>query len=308
MLKLKKILLPTDFSRCAEQALAHTVFLAEKYSAEIHLLHVITLFEDQPLLVNDEITETEEMIRKLEDMVEKQLNNVVNSHGSVDLVINTIMKRGISAAPIILEYSSDQNIDLIVMGTHGRRGLGHLLLGSATEEVVRMAKCPVFSVRESEKPKSMEAINKILVPIDFSDYSKSAFSYAAEIAESYRAQLQLFHVIEETMHPAYSLSGKSSKIDLVPGIEEDYRKKIRKMIKASGISMEDTEIIINSGQAALNIIKFANENLSDLIVIATHGLTGIEHFLLGSVTEKVVRMAPCPVFTIKAFGKKLKED
>ena len=65
--------------------------------------------------------------------------------------------------------------------------------------------------------------------------------------------------------------------------------------------MEDTEIIINSGQAALNIIKFANENLSDLIVIATHGLTGIEHFLLGSVTEKVVRRAPCPVFTIKVF-------
>jgi nucleotide-binding universal stress UspA family protein len=194
------------------------------------------------------------------------------------------------------------------MGTHGRRGLGHLILGSTTEEVVRRAKCPVFSVRESEKPKSLDAINKILVPVDFSDYSKSALAYAAGIAESYRAQLQLVHVIEETMHPAYSLSGKSSRIDLIPGIEEDYRKKIRKMIKASGISMEDTEIIINSGQAALNIIKFADENLSDLIVIATHGLTGIEHFFLGSVTEKVVRMAPCPVFTIKAFGKKLKED
>jgi nucleotide-binding universal stress UspA family protein len=308
MLKLKKILLPTDFSRCAEQALAHTVFLAEKHSAEIHLLHVITLFEDQPLLVNDEIAETEEMIRKLEDMVEKQLNKVVNSHGSADLVINKITRRGISAAPIILEYASDQNIDLIVMGTHGRRGLGHLLLGSSTEEVVRMAKCPVFSVRESEKPKSLDAINKILVPVDFSDHSKSALADAAEIAESYRAQLQLFHVIEETMHPAYSLSGKSSKIDLVPGIEEDCRKKIRKMIQDTGISMEDTEIIIDSGQAALNIIKFANENLSDLIVIATHGLTGIEHFLLGSVTEKVVRMAPCPVFTVKVFGKNLNEE
>ena len=303
MLNLKKILLPTDFSRCAEQALAHTVFLAEKYNAEIHLLHVITLFEDQPILVNDEIAETEEMIRKLEDLVQKQLNKVADSHGSVDLAIHTVRKRGISAAPVILEYASDQNIDLIIMGTHGRRGLGHLLLGSATEEVVRMAKCPVFSVRESEKPKSLDAINKILVPVDFSDYSKSALAYAAEIAESYGAQLQLLHVIEETAHPAYSLSGKSTKIDLVPGIEEDCRKKIRQMIQETGISNQDNEIIIISGQAALDIIKFATENLSDLIVIATHGLTGIERFLLGSVTEKVVRRAPCPVFTIKAFAK-----
>jgi nucleotide-binding universal stress UspA family protein len=303
MLKLKKILLPTDFSRCAEQALAHTVFLAEKYNAEIHLLHVLTLFEDQPILVNDEIAETEEMIRKLEDVVEKQLNKVVNYHDSDDLAIITTKKRGMSAAPVILEYASDEDIDLIVMGTHGRRGLGHLLLGSATEEVVRMAKCPVFSVRESEKPKSLEAINKVLVPVDFSDHSKSALAYASEIASSYRAQLQLLHIIEETTHPAYSLSGKSSKIDLVPGIEEDYRKKIRQMIQETGIPLEGTEIIINSGQAALEIIKFADENLSDLIVIATHGLTGIERFLLGSVTEKVVRMAPCPVFTIKAFNK-----
>jgi nucleotide-binding universal stress UspA family protein len=303
MLKLKKILLPTDFSRCAEQALAHTVFLAEKYNAEIHLLHVLTLFEDQPILVNDEIAETEEMIRKLEDVVEKQLNKVVNYHDSDDLAIITTKKRAMSAAPVILEYASDEDIDLIVMGTHGRRGLGHLLLGSATEEVVRMAKCPVFSVRESEKPKSLEAINKVLVPVDFSDHSKSALAYASEIASSYRAQLQLLHIIEETTHPAYSLSGKSSKIDLVPGIEEDYRKKIRQMIQETGIPLEGTEIIINSGQAALEIIKFADENLSDLIVIATHGLTGIERFLLGSVTEKVVRMAPCPVFTIKAFNK-----
>jgi nucleotide-binding universal stress UspA family protein len=305
MLKLKKILLPTDFSRCAEQALAHTVFLAEKYNAEIHLLHVMTLFKDQPILINDEISETEEMIRKLENMVEKQFNKVVNYQGSANLVINKSTRRGISAAPIILEYASDQNIDLIVMGTHGRRGLGHLLVGSTTEEVVRMANCPVFSVRESEKPKSLEAINKILVPVDFSDHSKSALAYAAEIAESYDAQLQLFHAIEETVHPVYSLSGKSSKIDLVPGIEEDCRKKIKQMIQATSISMEETEIIVKSGQAALEIIRFATENLSDLIIIATHGLTGIEHFLLGSVTEKVVRMSPCPVFTVKAFGKKL---
>lgn len=305
MLKLQKILFPTDFSRCANQALAHAVLYAEKYKAELHFLHVVTLFTDQPTVISDGIAETEEMIRKLEDVVEKQLNKVVNSHGSDDLAIITIKKRGISAAPVILEYASDQNIDLIVMGTCGRRGLSNLLLGSASEEVVRMAKCPVFTVSESKEANHIGAIKKILVPIDFSSHSKKAISYAKEIASTYNARLQLLHIIEETMHPVYSLSGKSSKIELVPGIEEDCRKRIEQIIQEIGISTEDTEIIINSGQATLDIIKFATDNLSDLIVIATHGLTGIERLLLGSVTEKVVRRAPCPVFTIKAFGKNL---
>jgi nucleotide-binding universal stress UspA family protein len=300
-MKIKKILFPTDFSRCAEQALAHAVFLAEKYDAEIHLLHVITLFEDQPNVVNEEIGETEEMVRKLEDIAERQLNKAVESD---DMKMVTSVKRGISTAPIILEYASDNNIDLIVMGTHGRRGLGHLLLGSIAEEVVRMAECPVFTIREKEKIKSPEAVNKILVPIDFSNHSRKALAYASEIAESYNSKLQVLHIIEETIHPAFSISGKSSVFDLIPGIQEDSQNRAEKLVKDVVSSKVDFEISVKGGRATSDIIKFAKENSTDLIVIATHGLTGLEHMLLGSVTEKVVRMAHCPVFTVKAFGKK----
>jgi nucleotide-binding universal stress UspA family protein len=305
MMKIKSILFPTDISRCADQALEHAVFLAEKYEADIHVLHVVTLFRDQPEIVSDEIAETEEMIRKLEDIAEKQLSKVVDSHGSDDMKITIAKRRGVSAAPAILEYASEKDIDLIVMGTHGRRGVGHLLLGSAAEEVVRLADCPVLTVRESEKPKSLEAVNKILVPIDFSEYSKRALIYAAEIAKSYDSQLQVLHVIEETIHPAFSLSGKSSIFDLIPNIEEDCKNRMEKMLKESVNANIKAETFVKGGRAPNDIINFAKENSSDLIVIATHGLTGLEHLLLGSVTEKVVRMARCPVFTVKAFGKKL---
>ncbi|MDH3267409.1 MAG: universal stress protein [Ignavibacteria bacterium] len=304
-MKIKKILFPTDFSRCANQALAHAVFLAEKYDAEIHVLHVITLFEDQPNIVSGEFAETEEMIRKLEDIAEKQLNKIVDSQGSDDMNIITATKRGISAAPAILEYASEKNIDLIVMGTHGRRGLGHLLLGSAAEEVVRVAACPVFTIRELKEPKPTAQINNILVPVDFSNYSKNTLAYASEIAQSYNSRLQVLHIIEETMHPAFSLSGKSSIFDLIPGIEDDCRKRTEKMVKDVVSNKIKADIFIKGGNAASDIIKFAKEKSTDLIVIATHGLTGLEHMLLGSVTEKVVRMAHCPVFTVKAFGKSL---
>ena len=91
----------------------------------------------------------------------------------------------------------------------------------------------------------------------------------------------------------------------MPGIEEDCNRRIKELIQKTGISKENTEIIVKGGHAAYDIIKFAKDNSSDLVVIATHGLTGIEHLLLGSVTEKVVRMAPCPVFTVNSFGKDL---
>ena len=306
MMKLKNILFPTDFSHCADQALTHAVYLAEKYQAALHLLHVVTLFEDQPDVLNDELAETEVLVRKLEEKAESELQNVANTHGSDDMEIVTNQKRAISAAPAILEYASKNGIDLIVMGTHGRRGIEHLLLGSVAEEVVRLADCPVFTIRESEKVKPIKLFERILVPVDFSDHSKKALAYAKEIADSYDANLQLLHIIEDTIHPAFSLSGKSSIFDLVPGIEEDCNRRIKELIQETGISKENTEIIVKGGQAAHDIIKFAKDNLSDLVVIATHGLTGIENLLLGSVTEKVVRMASCPVFTVKSFGKDLK--
>ncbi len=115
----------------------------------------------------------------------------------------------------------------------------------------------------------------------------------------------MLHIIEDTMHPAFSLTGKSSIFDLIPGIEEDCKKRTEKMLKEIVPDKIKSSVYIKGGRAASDIIKFAKENSTDLIVIATHGLTGLEHMLLGSVTEKVVRMAHCPVFTVKAFGRSL---
>ncbi len=305
MIEIKKILFPTDFSRCAEQALLHAVFFAQKYKSELHLLHVRTMFEDQPDAVSRDFLNTEQFIESHRKVTDAKLNEVISKHGSTEIKIIKELLKGISAGPAILEYASDKDIDLIVLGTHGRRGIEHLLIGSVAEEVVRLADCPVFTVHETEKLKPLKAYNNILVPIDFSDHSQNAISYAKEIASAYDSQLQLLHIIEDTKHPAFSLSGKSSVFDLVPNIEEESEKSMLEMLARAGGPETKSTVFTKGGHAANNIINFASENSSDLIVIATHGLTGIEHLLLGSVTEKVVRMAPCPVVTIKAFGKNL---
>jgi len=162
-MKLKNILFPTDFSRCADQALTHAVYLAEKYQAALHLLHVVTLFEDQLGILSEELAETEELVKKLEEKAEIELNNAANAHANDDMEIIVKQKRAISAAPAILEYASKNSIDLIVMGTQGRRGIEHLLLGSAAEEVIRSAECPVFTIRESEEVKPIKLFEQSIV-------------------------------------------------------------------------------------------------------------------------------------------------
>ena len=126
-----------------------------------------------------------------------------------------------------------------------------------------------------------------------------------ELRRIYEANIQLLHVIEDTTHPAFSLSGKSSIYDFFPSIKEDSIKKVKKMFDEANGPDVKSEIFIKDGHPAHQIIEFSKSNGSDLIVISTHGLTGVDHFLLGSVSEKVVRRAFCPVFTVRTFGKSL---
>lgn len=304
MIKINKILFPTDFSRCAEQAFTHAIYFAEKYQSEIHVLNVNTLFEDYPDLISN-ISTANDIRKMVDDSINNQINQMTDNVTLKNLEIIKCQKRGISAASTILEYSIDNDIDLIVMGTHGRRGLGHLFLGSVAEEVVRFSTCPVFTIREEDEPKPIEQFTNILVPIDFSDRSSNSIKCAKEIAKLYNSKLQLLHVIEDTIPPAYSLVGKSSIYNLFPDLENKTKERLENLFNETNEPNLRHENYIVNGHAAKDILNFAKSHNTNLIVIATHGLTGIEHFLMGSVAEKVVRMSPCPVFTTKSFGKSI---
>ena len=151
----------------------------------------------------------------------------------------------------------------------------------------------------------MMKLNKVLFPTDFSVHSQKALTYAKEIAKLYGSKLQLLHVIEETVHPAFYVTGKTSIFELVPDIRIKSIQAMEKQLDETEGPWISSSIDVVEGRAAMEIIKFADNRDSDLIVIATHGLTGIEHMLIGSIAEKVVRQAQCPVFTVKVFGTSL---
>ncbi|MCG8603734.1 universal stress protein [bacterium] len=305
MIKLKKVLFPTDFSRCANQALYRAYHLAKQYDAELHLLHGVVLHEDDPYHMIHHVPNLEEAHSKAKLTAMQEMDSLIRSYHANGLTIVKAQERGLAAAPIILDYAREHDIDLIVMGTHGRRGLGHLFLGSVAEEVVRLADQPVLTIREQKEPKASMGFNRVLVPVDFSEHGKAALAQAKEIAAAYNATIDLLHVVEETVHPSFYATGKTSIFDFTPDITAKSVEALKQMVEETLGPEVPTEFHVTEGRAADEIAKFSEQLESDLIVIATHGLTGLEHFMVGSVTEKVVRMARCPVFTVKSFGRSL---
>ncbi len=325
MLTINKILFPTDFSTCAEHAFDEALALAKAYDAELHMLNAIKLSDEIPsgmfdfygprlnspgyYPVDDTLftRELDKIHHRLKKNAEERMDEWVSSSKAKGAKIHRIALEGIVPAQVIIDYATEHDIDLIVMGTHGRRGLKHLLLGSVAEEVVQRAVCSVYTVREkSETPPKLENRN-ILVPLDFSEFSQEALAYAVHLAGAFNGQLQLLHVVERYVTPEFYgpepyISGESKDITT---LEAEALAELQKLFVENHANAVSHGCFVKSGHVTKEILRFADENHSDLIVMATHGLTGLDHFLMGSVAEKIVRQAPCPVFTLKSFGRGL---
>ncbi|GAB4296883.1 MAG: universal stress protein [Ignavibacteriaceae bacterium] len=153
-------------------------------------------------------------------------------------------------------------------------------------------------------------INKILVPIDFSDYSKSALKYAINFAQQFSSEMILVYVVEPIVYPPDFSMGQIA----IPAVNSDWDKRAReeldKLAKDEVPKDLKVKTIVKTGKPFVEIIESAKEEDVDLIIIATHGHTGVEHILFGSTAEKVVRKAPCPVLTLRepVKGFKFKEE
>jgi nucleotide-binding universal stress UspA family protein len=290
MLRVHRILYPTDGSPCAEHAFGHASRLAALFGAELHAFHLRLL----------DVEAIPEWGAFEPPMTEEELTPGVLPE---DVPVHRVIWTGDAVAEGILAYVEEAGIDLVVLGTHGRSGLGRLLMGSVAEEVVRQAGCPVLAVPQRA---AAEAVERVLAPVDFSDHARRALAYARELAALHGAALDVLHVVHEPVVPA-AFGPEVGALPL-PGMLGPSREELEAFV--AGVSGPEVPVELHSatGGAAAEIVRFAEGHGSGLIVLSTHGLTGLDRFLLGSVTEKVVRRAPCPVFTVRAFGRTLLAD
>jgi nucleotide-binding universal stress UspA family protein len=290
---LKRILVATDFSPTAEHAqrLAHR--LAASFGAEIHLLHVRLLLED-PHLGEAQHAHFGEMLAASD----ADTRDALATSGSAAVGLRTIshVVRGLSPAEAIVESAMSLECDLVVMGTHGRRGLTHALLGSVAERVIRAAPMPVLTVRlDAVEP---ESIRRILVPYDFSDHSRQALAVATTWATSLGADLTLLHAVEPVVYPDFYA------VDVMPGeltkrLLERSRTALSEIAAEHPVEGTEPTVQVVAARAADAVLAAATPDACDLVVMGTRGLSGLEHLLLGSVAESVARRCPVPVLAVR---------
>lgn len=301
MLKIDKLLYPTDFSDHSLAALPWAVRLALKHEAELHLFHALVLHSSDGAVVDEKYEELAEETRaELRELAERGADTAVR-------IVPTV-RRAIAPAPAILEYASREEVDLIVMGSHGRRGLRRFLLGSVAEEVLRTSSVGVLVVRHEEgHERELPELARFLAPTDFSGPAAMGVEVAAELAATFGGRLDLLHVIEQAVYPDFYFPVSVPQWDL-----GELRGRARSRLVDLAVELArhrevEIEVEVKVGRMAAEIADYAEETGADLIVMASDGIHGLERVLLGSVTEKTTRLAPCSVLTLKTFGKGLLE-
>ena len=300
---IKRILFATDCSRWARRAEAYACALASSWRASLTVLGVV---EFMPGL-NPDYPVNQQYLADLLKQTSSQLIDLKGRAEKRGIVVTTRVATGIPSEEVVAAAQAEDS-DLIVVGTKGKTGLAHVLLGSTAERVIRGAPCPVLAVRtESADTKQEEALSRpvtlerILVPVDFSDCSLDALGYAAVVAQQAKASLMLLHVLEPVSYGLDFTLGQSRARRLEV---ETWTKRLEELASSHQHPNMQVESRLRGGFPADSILDSAKTLPCDLIVMGTHGRRGISHTISGSVAEAVLRKSHCPVIAVRSpkFG------
>jgi nucleotide-binding universal stress UspA family protein len=296
MQPFERILFPTDFSTESKAALPYAAQLAQTFGAELQVLYVDVLHAH----VSDaalRFPKLDEYIEALGQYTGQLFDGLLETGVADELEVQRAVRRGVAAAPEVVQYAADHGVDLIVMATHGRRGLRKLALGSVAQEVVRHAPCPVLTVRGSEAPEGTDR-GTILVPVDLGPRSRLAVDLAARFAKWTGAGVELLHVVAPTPVVAYAAYPELPPIPLVE-VREESGKRLEELRDQAGLDPGRCRLTVVEGPVILTIVDHAWQTEPDLLVQSSAGLTGPTRWLLGSVAENVVSHVKCPVLTVR---------
>jgi nucleotide-binding universal stress UspA family protein len=290
MPRLKSILCPIDFSEFSVKAYDYAQSFAQHYKAELLVQHVLYSL---PAFYTD--AAYEEICRKLRTDALRKLREFAKRHTRARVQPQCVVQEGI-ATDLILSFAEAKAVNLIVMGTHGLRGLDRLMLGSVTEKVLRKARCPVLAVRQpahdfASPGKDPDPVNirKILLGMDFSDHAHRALNYAFSIAREYNAELTLLHVLEHLPGSA-DVQGATAKVT----------KQLKESVRPRARKPSLVKVLVRIGKPYQQIIEVALEAQADLAIVGVRGRSSLDDALFGSTTYRVIQLGPCPVLAVHA--------
>jgi nucleotide-binding universal stress UspA family protein len=296
-----RILLATDLSRWAEGAEVYACALASSWGATLTVISVLEF----PPGMNPDYPVNRLYLGELMKQATKELADLKARAANRGISVHTRITNGIPSQEV-LAAAMAEDTDLIVVGTRGKTGLEHVVLGSTAERIIRTAPCPVLAVR-GERQQAGEAggrppdhpvsLHRLLVPIDFSDCSLDALEYAVMVARRAKASIRLLHVLEPV---CYGLDFTLSHAAKREEVRERTTARVSGLVSALQSGQVTADYQVRGGLPADSILEAAELEPADLIVMGTHGRRGLSHTFWGSVAESVLRKSHCPVLTVRS--------
>jgi nucleotide-binding universal stress UspA family protein len=285
----EQILFPTDGSDGAALAFDHVLDLAARHDATVHILTIADTTQNGLLEIrSDDVDALEQegdrIVRETAEQADKQ---------GVDTV--TAVGRGEPYREIV-DYAERHGLDLVVMPTHGRRGLERFVLGSTSERVVRRADVPVLTMRPDDDVTISHPYQNVLVPTDGSNCANQALAIGVDVADAEDAALHLLSVIALT---AFGADARPDiQMEMLDESAHELLDEAAAFADNAGVDAASTTVEYGSSihQA---ILTYIDDHDIDLVVVGTHGRTGFDRYVLGSVTEYLVRTSPIPVLTVR---------
>ncbi len=301
------LLVATDFSKYADNAVRYAHALAQLNGSKVHVLHVI-----EPRIVDLEgvageygfRAERDKYLNSLRDDADKQMQQLRLKANSLGLDATTHLREG-RAADEIAAFAKEIGAGLIVVATHGRSGFDRVVLGSTFEKLIRESTVPVLAVKDSEHGgagigRDGLRISRILCPCDFSESSLRALPYATHLCKQFNATLVLMYVVDSGFENSTTKPGFVA--EFTPLLAQRATESLEKV--ASNLTEIRHEVKVRTGVRHRVLTESVSSESIDLIVMTTHGYGALPRFVLGSVAEKVVRLANCPILTIPPEKKK----
>jgi nucleotide-binding universal stress UspA family protein len=273
---MKKILVPTDFSEHAENALKVASQIAKENKASVTLIHMLELTSSG----NDAISSSHDIpeLMFFKDAAIEKLEDLENSDYLEGVEVSSIIQFK-NAFDGILESARKHDVDLIVMGSHGASGYHEMFVGSNAEKVVRNSEIPVLIIKKEEPDFK---INKMVFASDFSDEIKKPFQKTLDFAKTFGAHLNLVHITTPNNFESSRASEHKMKNFMMEYNFNDYSTHV-----------------YNDVNVEKGVLHFAKDIQADVISMCTHGRKGLSHFLNGSITEDLVNHAKRPVVTFR---------
>jgi nucleotide-binding universal stress UspA family protein len=298
VIKMRRILCPTDFSDFSRHALERAVALARWYESAVTVLHVVPFVPSPATFPPGVSPLTLEPVPH--DRILEELKRFAEPVAAAGLECDALLRDG-NAAKEILDLAGTLPADLLVMGTHGRGGFERLVLGSVAEKVLRKASCPVLTV-PAPRPDAtapLAPFARILCPVDFSPSSMKALDYALSLAQEAKATLTVLHVVEWSPDEEVREHRHFDVPEYRRYLEEEARSMLRQAIPEEARLWCAPREIVVPGKPREEILRAAREAQAEMIVMGVQGRGAVDLMFFGSTTHHVIRESHCPVLTIR---------